>query len=113
MAVQQVLLDSGCTLIQRWYADVPWGTELWRATQLLSLYQILDRHGDIDRDSTVPLASRAKWGVEAELSLEERQRAMARLKALIGQSPEAPAASLKAGEFAVWMARQLMPPGQP
>lgn len=113
MAVQQVLLDSGCTLIQRWYADVPWGTELWRATQLLSLYQILDRHGDIDRDSTVPLASRAKWGVEAELSLEERQRAMARLKALIGKSPEAPAASLKAGEFAVWMARQLMPPGQP
>ena len=34
--VQQALLDSGCTLIQRWYADVPYGTELWRATQLLA-----------------------------------------------------------------------------
>ena len=39
--VQQALLESGCTLIQRWYADVPWGTELWRATQILALHRIM------------------------------------------------------------------------
>lgn len=30
--VQQSLLESGCTLIQRWHADVSWGTEIWQAT---------------------------------------------------------------------------------
>src|SRR5204863_7031889 len=37
LVVQSALLDSGSTLIQRWYADVPWGTPVWKATQLLSL----------------------------------------------------------------------------
>jgi len=42
---------------QRWYADVPWGTEIWRATQLLALYEIMDRPGDVDRDDGIPLAA--------------------------------------------------------
>lgn len=113
IAVQQALLDSGCTLIQRWYADVPWGTELWRATQLLSLHHIMDRPGEIDRDSTVPLASKAKWGVEAEVSAGERKQVLDRVAALTGKSPGTPAASLKAGEFAVWVARLLTQAGQP
>ncbi|MBX7207816.1 MAG: FAD-dependent oxidoreductase [Verrucomicrobiaceae bacterium] len=113
ITVQQALLDSGCTLIQRWYADVPWGTELWRATQLLSLHQIMDRPGEIDRDSTVPLASKAKWGVEAELSAEERKQVLDRVAAHMGKSPELPAAALKAGEFAVRVARLLTQAGQP
>src|SRR6185436_9390618 len=68
LQVQQALLESGCTLIQRWYADVPWGTAIWRATQALSLYEIMDRPGEIDRDNAVPLGSRAKWGVDEVLS---------------------------------------------
>src|SRR3546814_13427199 len=37
LAVQLKLLDEGATLIPRWNLDVVWNTELWKATQLLSL----------------------------------------------------------------------------
>jgi hypothetical protein len=111
--VQLALLESGCTLIQRWYADVPWGTELWRATQLLSLYQILDRHGDIDHENTVPLASRAKWGVELEISADEQAAALQRLKTLTGSQPALSPEIRRAGDFAVLLAKHLASPSKP
>lgn len=114
--VQQSLLESGCTLIQRWYADVPWGTEIWRATQLLALHQLMDRPGEIDRDSTVPLAARAKWGVEAEVSDEERNRVLERFRTLVGEkapSPDALAKATKAGDFAILIARSLVQSTKP
>jgi hypothetical protein len=77
--VQSTLLDSGSTLIQRWYADVPWGTPIWKATQLLSLHQVLDRPGAIDKDNTVPLGSVARWGVDQSLTHADLRSAVARL----------------------------------
>jgi hypothetical protein len=111
--VQLALLESGCTLIQRWYADVPWGTELWRATQLLSLYQILDRPGDIDHENTVPLASRAKWGVELEISAEEQAAALQRLKILTGSQPAFSPETRRAGDFAMLLAKHLASSSKP
>jgi hypothetical protein len=95
--VQRVLLDSGCTLIQRWYADVPWGTELWRATQLLALYEIMDRPGQIDRDSKVSLGSVAEWGVDRPISDQERNQVRARLANIGGgiKPPDVPGTSTR------------------
>jgi hypothetical protein len=88
--VQAALLDSGCTLIQRWYADVPWGTPIWKATQLLSLHQIMDRPGAIDKDNAIPLGGRARWGVNEPLRTAELRTALARLVELKGASRDIP-----------------------
>ena len=111
--VQQSLLESGSTLIQRWHADVPWGTETWRATQLLALHQIMDRPGEIDRDNTIHLAARAQWGVDAEVSDEERSRVLERLKALVGNQAALPKNNTKAGDFAVAVAKLLISSSRP
>ena len=84
LPVQQALLDAGCTLIQRWYVDVPQGTALWRATQLLSLHEVLDRPGAIERDNGVSLAAHALWGVGEPLKPEELRSALTRLAELKG-----------------------------
>ena len=103
MQVQRALLDAGSTLIQRWYADVPWGTELWRATQLLSLHQIMDRPGEIDRDNRIALGSVANWGSDKTLAPEEREAVAKKLNR--GDLPAA--GSITAGEFAIVIARLL------
>ncbi len=112
LQVQKVLLESGSTLIQRWYRDVPWGTELWRATQLLSLYGIMDRPGGIDRDNTTPLAATTKWGADELIADEERKQVIERLSKLTGRMPDLPHSTedrpLKAGEFAILVARALV-----
>jgi len=83
--VQKVLLESGCTLIQRWHSDVPWNTPIWRATQLLSLYQVMDRPGPITKDNQ-PLAAGYPWGVNEQLKPEELNKALALLAELLGTS---------------------------
>ncbi len=88
--VQAALLDAGCTLIQRWYADVPWGTPLWRATQLLSLHQVMDRPGAIERDNRIPLAAQALWGAGKPLQPAELHAALTRLAELRGLSAATP-----------------------
>jgi hypothetical protein len=95
LQVQAALLDAGCTLIQRWYADVPWGTPLWRATQLLSLHHVLDRPGALERDNRIPLATQARWGVSAPLTMDELRPALARLVTL--KHPEIQLPNLPAG----------------
>jgi hypothetical protein len=107
VAVQQILLEAGSTLIQRWHADVPWGTELWRATQLLALHQIMDCPGEIDRDNSIPLGARTKWGAGMELGAEERRQVVSRVTAQAGKAPVLPERKLTAGEFAVLVARHL------
>jgi hypothetical protein len=84
MQVQSALLEAGCTLIQRWYADVPWGTPLWRATQLLSLHRVMDRPGAIERDNRIPLAAHTRWGVNEPLKPDELRTALTRLAELKG-----------------------------
>jgi hypothetical protein len=107
--VQVALLESGCTLIQRWYADVPWGTPLWRATQLLALHRVMDRPGELERDNRVPLAAHARWGVDEPLKPEERARALQRL-AEISRAKVNDDTSATAGEFALMAARVLQNP---
>jgi lysophospholipase L1-like esterase len=80
--VQRALLDAGCTLIQRWHADVPWGTPLWRATQILALHRVMDRPGAIERDNRIPLAAHAPWGANEPLKPDELRRALRRLAEL-------------------------------
>lgn len=113
MAVQQALLDSGCTLIQRWYADVLWGTELWRATQLLALYKIMDRPGEIDRENDVPLASKAMWGAAQAVTAEERAQVLERAKQVTGTTPVIADDVKTAGDFAIAVARHLLDSSKP
>lgn len=110
MQVQMALLESGSTLIQRWYADVLWGTEIWRSTQLLVLHQLMDRPGEIDRDKKGPLAANAKWGVDAEVSDEERNRVLERLPKLVGDkvTPDT-----NSRDVAILIARALIQSTQP
>jgi hypothetical protein len=77
-AVQAELLKGGSTLVQRWYADVPWGTPIWRATQLLTLHRVMDREGDIDRKADNLGATR--WGVNEPLKPKELAAAVTRLR---------------------------------
>jgi hypothetical protein len=79
IAVQAVLLRDGSTLVQRWHADVPWGTPIWRATQLLSLHRVIDRPGDVDK-KTDNLGATRPWGVNAPLAPKEFAAAVARLR---------------------------------
>jgi hypothetical protein len=84
--VQAVLLDAGSTLVPRWHVDVPFRSSLWKATQLLSLYQVLDRPGFLTKDMR-PLAVDHPWGVNEPLAVEELQSAVARLGALAQAKP--------------------------
>jgi hypothetical protein len=99
LQVQATLLDSGSTLVQRWYADVPWGTDIWRATQLLTLAGVMDRPGPINKDSSM-LGSKARWGVSAPLSGDEMSGALHRLAQLAnGTVPQ----TAEAGKTVTWM----------
>jgi hypothetical protein len=88
--VQGALLDAGCTLVQRWHSDVPWGTPLWKATQLLALYQVMDRPGPITKDEQ-PLAAGNPWGATKPLTTAELQRSLQRLLEINGQAGPLPA----------------------
>jgi hypothetical protein len=88
--VQRALLRAGSTLIQRWYADVPWGTPLWRATQLLALHRVMDRPGEIERDNNIPLAAHARWGANESLQPEELRAVLQRLVEIEGRKTALP-----------------------
>ncbi len=45
--VQSTLLAAGDTLVPQWYADIPYSTPLWEATQLLSLYGMMQKPGPL------------------------------------------------------------------
>jgi hypothetical protein len=89
-AAQSALLDSGLTLVQRWHSDVPWRTPMWKATQVLSLYQVMDRPGPITRDRE-PLAAGYPWGVNEPLKADELNSAIKRLAELMQVKSNAPA----------------------
>lgn len=86
VAVQTVLLESGSNLIQRWYEDVVWGTPLWRATQLLSLYGVMDAPGAINSKENQPMGGGNFWKAEDTLSPQDFVTAAARLAALAGKT---------------------------
>lgn len=98
IAVQAVLLRDGSTLVQRWHADVPWGTPIWRATQLLSLHRVMDRPGDVDKKAD-NLGATRPWGVNTPLTAKEFASAVARLREVkrVGSSSESTRATSATG----------------
>lgn len=78
LQVQSVLLDAGSTLVPRWHADVPFRSPIWKATQLLSLYQVMDRKGALTHDRRT-LGVDNPWGVSEPLRPAELENAIARL----------------------------------
>lgn len=90
IAVQAALLADGDNLIQRWYTDVTWGTPLWQATQLLSMYSVMDEPGPFFKSEKGPLGE-GVWNPDATLSAETLNTALKRLAELAGQpQPTAP-----------------------
>lgn len=86
IVVQTQLLAAGSNLVQRWYDDVAWGTDLWQATQLLSLYGILDAPGQFVRKHGGSMGAGQYWRPAAELSRADFEAAAKRLGELAGKS---------------------------
>lgn len=108
--VQAALLEAGSTLIQRWYADVAWGTPLWQATQLLSLHQVLDAEGPFDKNEG-PMGGAWRWRPEETLAAADRATALKRLQKLAGTKPlnlEAVSRARTRGDFALAAASALV-----
>ena len=82
--VQATLLASGVTLVPRWYEDVEWGTPLWQATQLLSLYGIMDHPGALKKD--LPLGVGNVWGTNEKVDSKE---VLATIQRIVSLRPEA------------------------
>lgn len=93
VAVQSALLAAGSNLIQRWYEDVKWGTPLWQATQLLSLYKVMDPPGPFVKDGGLAMGGGQFWKPGEPLSQEDFAAAVARLAELGGKSVVAPLSS--------------------
>ncbi len=58
-----------------------WGSNLWRATQLLSLYKVLDREGPLTKDA-MWLAAGYPWGIDQPLTSQELKSAVGRLASI-------------------------------
>lgn len=99
--VQKELLGAGSNLIQRWYSDVAWGTQLWQATQLLSLHGVMDERGSYSKDQKQSMAGTNTWRPDAPLEAKTLDLAIKRLAELAGKSvpkatPETAGEALKA-----------------
>lgn len=98
IAVQSAQLASGSNLIQRWYDDVKWGSPVWQATQLLSLYQVLDPKGSFVKERETAMGAGQFWKVSDPLDAKDFVSASARLAQLAGKP--APTASTAAPTWA-------------
>ncbi len=81
--VQAALLDAGDNLIQRWYSDVPWGSPLWKATQLLSLHKVMDVDGPFKKGDG-PLGETV-WNPTGPLDAGILNAALKRIAELAGK----------------------------
>ncbi|HEY9561956.1 MAG TPA: FAD-dependent oxidoreductase, partial [Anseongella sp.] len=84
LRVQLELLDEGSTLIQRWYADVPWNSELWKAVQVLCLYRIMDRPGPITSKNGMGFSATENWGTDRPISEKEAVDGIRKLALVLG-----------------------------
>ena len=91
ISVQAALLDAGSNLVQRWYDDVTWGSRLWKATQLLSLYSVMDVPGPYVTDEPKPMGAGNVWDPSSPLDAATLDAAVKRL-AEVGDK-EAPTVS--------------------
>ncbi len=83
--VQAALLNAGANLIQRWYEDVPWGSRLWRATQLLSLHGVVDVPGPFVPDAEKGMGDGNFWRPAEPLDEKTFSIAIRRLAELAGK----------------------------
>ena len=79
--VQAALLEGGDTLMSRWYTDVEWGTPLWRATQLLALYGLMDRPGPMRKMGI--LGDNAIWGADEPVSPADGDAILTQLRRVV------------------------------
>ncbi len=89
--VQAALLADGDTLQSQWYEDVPYGSPLWQATQLLSLYGMMQRPGSMPK--TGNLGEGILWGANEKLAPNEVKATLAQLAKIIPQKNVIPAES--------------------
>ena len=82
IAVQTALLQSGDNLVQRWYSDVEWGTELWEATQLLTMYSVMDEPGPFVKTPETGMGGDNTWRPDATLEPAVFAKAIAQLAQL-------------------------------
>ncbi|MBE2180641.1 MAG: FAD-dependent oxidoreductase [Chthoniobacterales bacterium] len=114
IAVQAVLLKAGSNLVQRWYDDVPWGTPLWRATQLLTLHGVMDAPGPFNSKQGIPMGAGNLWRPDDPLESDTFSAAAKRLTELSGTAKAAlPPQSMTRGEFALAAAEVLTKSGRP
>lgn len=85
LAVQAELLGAGSNLVQRWYNDITWGTELWQATQLLAMYGVMDEPGAYVRDQKQSMSGSNVWRPSEPLEAKALDGALTRLAELAGQ----------------------------
>jgi hypothetical protein len=102
VAVQAAQLEAGANLIQRWYRDIPWGTPLWRATQLLSLHGVMDRPGPFTKKAGLSIGADSAWGAGEPLAPADAQAALARLARLTGRPAPVPPAAGDAKSPPTW-----------
>lgn len=112
--VQAALLASGDTLMSRWYEDVPFGSPLWQATQLLSLYGMMDRPGSMPKSG--PLAEGVLWGAKDKIAPEDVRKTLDQLAKIIPAKGFVPAGlegrDMTREEFALLAADLLRKHGQ-
>lgn len=112
--VQSALLANGDTLQSQWYDDVVFGSPLWQATQLLSLYGMMQRPGAMPK--TGNLGDGIQWGANEKLSPDEVKSTLEQLAKIIPQKNVIPApTAIKAanrGEFALLAADLLRKHGR-
>lgn len=83
-----MFLASGANLIQRWYEDVAWGSDLWQATQLLSLYSVFNTPGAFSKGREGGMGDGQFFRPEEELSRSQYQSALKQLGRLAGKPVE-------------------------
>lgn len=111
--VQSALLASGDTLMSRWYEDVPYGTPLWQATQLLALYGMMDRPGPLPKD--VPLGEGVLWGATEKVTPEEIAQTLKQLQKVVPGKDALPvdvASTMTRAELAILVADILRKHGE-
>lgn len=103
--VQSTLLAAGDTLVPQWYSDVPYGTPLWQATQLLSLYGLLPRPGPLLQATL--LGEGNSWAPDEPVTPADAQAALAQLAKIVkdpSKLPALPGAKVTRAEFGLQLA---------
>jgi YD repeat-containing protein len=89
ITVQLVLLEAGSSLIPRWYRDIEWGTELWKATQMCSLYKVMDKKGELEYWDGMEFEAKGNWNRQAPLTATAADTALRTLATVLGYNAKA------------------------